>query len=47
MIGVGGILVWLIVAPPLMVAIYFIVRPLLRNFAARLRTPVANRVSVS
>ena len=34
MIAVGGILVWLIIAPLAMGAIYFIVRPLLRALAA-------------
>jgi len=35
MIGVGGILAWLIVAPPCVAAVYFAIRPLLRALAGR------------
>jgi uncharacterized protein (DUF2062 family) len=42
MIAVGGIVVWLLVAPFAGAALYFTVRPLLRRFATRIRqSPVA------
>ena len=39
LIAVGGILVWLVIAPFLATAIYLIVRPFLRALATRIRTP--------
>ena len=47
MIGVGGMLAWFIVAPPIFAAIYFTVRPLLRALAARVRPPLTREVPVS
>lgn len=41
LIALGGILVWLIVAPVAMAAIYFAIRPALRVLAARIRPPLA------
>jgi len=47
MIAAGGILVWVIVAPPTIAAIYLTVRPLLRALAARLRLPHTSAPPVS
>ena len=37
LIGVGGILVWLMAAPPLVAALYFVFRPSMRALATRIR----------
>jgi len=37
LIALGGILVWLLLAPPVMAALYFSLRPALRVLAARIR----------
>jgi uncharacterized protein (DUF2062 family) len=47
MIAIGGILVWLIVTPLAVAAIYFVVRPLLRSLAARIRPPTSSASSPS
>jgi uncharacterized protein (DUF2062 family) len=47
MIALGGVLVWLIVAPPMIAAIYFTVRPLLRNLAVRIRPSTVGATAVS
>jgi uncharacterized protein (DUF2062 family) len=36
LIGVGGILIWLIVAPPLVALVYFTIRPPMRALATRM-----------
>jgi uncharacterized protein (DUF2062 family) len=42
LIALGGILVWLIVAPLAIAAIYFAIRPALRVLAARIRPPLSS-----
>lgn len=37
LIGLGGILIWLMVAPPLVAVLYFIIRKPMRGLAARIR----------